>query len=114
MPTQQTHQRFAASRGGHAPGHLRQALLDCLDWNYEQDWFERLAEDPGVLFFSDKAQQKKWECLSAPEKAQWLCGQLWNCSDIVPYLTAEDFPLKRNTYAALVRHLQSLIAIAHL
>jgi hypothetical protein len=102
---------YRANRGGHAPGHLRQALLDTLN-NYTRNvyWFEPLQEDPDLLIFRDPRKQKHWESMPATHKARWLCGQLWNCSDIVPASTMSDFrDLRTRTYAALVRHLKTEI-----
>jgi hypothetical protein len=104
-----THYKFSTTRGGHAPGHLRDALLDTLDWAYQEDWFERLAEDPDVLIFRNPSKQERWERMSGREKALWLCGQLWNCTDILPRLVASEFDLRRNTYAVLARHLRDQI-----
>lgn len=76
---------------------------------YEEHWFEALGEDEDILCFINANDQERWEKMSATEKAHWLCGQLWNCTDILPWMVAQDFELKRNTYAALVRHLRLLI-----
>jgi hypothetical protein len=90
---------------------LRNALLDTLDWAYEEHWFERLGEDEDVLIFRDPSMQQKWEAMTTTERANWLCGQLWNCSDILPGSTGEEFGLNQSgeTYARLVRILKPLI-----
>ena len=100
--------RFTASRGGHAPGHLREALLDALNDGQESEWFELLNEDR--IYFYDPRQRQRWDRMSPIERAHWLCGQLWNCTDILPRMTAQDFPeLKSWTYSALVRYLKPQI-----
>ncbi len=101
---------FKASRRGPAPGYLRNALLDTLDWAYENDWFERLGENPDLMFFYSKTKQERWDAMTTPEKAHWLCGQLWNCTDILPGGVAQDFELTQNSYACLVRRLKPLIS----
>ena len=105
MSTHMKRYIFNASRGNHAPGYLRDALLETLDWHYKQYWFKRLAEDPGYVCLWNDEKQAKWERMSVTEKAHWLCGQLWNCTDALPDgdIMAEDFNLTSTTYAALVR-----------
>lgn len=54
--------RYSATTGGHAPGHLRNAFLECLEnWAKGQKTPER-------------------ERLTFRE----LTGKLWNCTDIMP------------------------------
>ena len=59
--------RFNASRGGHAPGHIRQmfeVLAEGYDWeNDEEEHFYHNGKKPSP---------------------QWVIGQLWNCTDIMP------------------------------
>jgi hypothetical protein len=59
--------RYNPARGGHAPGHLRQAFLDYLD---ERDNHPSL--DDAI------------EAGTEDRTLRWLIGQLWNCSDILP------------------------------
>jgi hypothetical protein len=83
---------FNPSRGGNAPDHLRDALIDAVEasfvhWN-RFPW---------------------WEIVSGGEvRAQWLLGQFWNCRDIVPGTLCDslDLPIGR-TFAQLVRRLKS-------
>ncbi len=65
---------------GHAGGHLRDALLNALDHNDE--WQENIEID-----FDREEHNVWWSGLSERERAEWLLGQLWNCTDIVPSLT---------------------------
>jgi hypothetical protein len=89
--TNSKNSRYNPGRGGHAPGHLRNALIDALDasftpWN-RAPWWKFL---PG-----GKAQKR------------WLVRRLRNCSDIVPgsVCDALDLPIGR-TFRQLVRHLR--------
>ena len=57
-----------ANRGGHAPGHLRDAFLE---------WTERYigGENPPTVQVGDD---------ETPRPIGWLLGQLWNCTDVMP------------------------------
>ena len=69
--------KFKANQGGHAPGHLREALIDALDAGGKA-WWKKIE-----LELYDDAGQKKWDRLGKVEQARWLLGQLWNCTDIL-------------------------------
>ena len=84
--------RYNAIRGGHAPGYLRDVLVDTLDasltpWN-RAPWWKLMRG--GRL------------------EARWLLGQLWNCRDVVPGAVCDalDLPIGR-TFAQVVRHLST-------
>jgi hypothetical protein len=89
---------------GHAGGHLRDALLDALDHN--EDWWKSIEMD-----FYRERHILWWSRLSEKRRAEWLLGQLWNCTDIVPSLTRRqvmewfDEP-EPFTYAQLTRLLK--------
>jgi hypothetical protein len=68
---------------GHAGGHLRDALLDALDYNDE--WWKNIQID-----FLRARHERWWNRLSDKSRAQWLLGQLWNCTDIVPNLARQE------------------------
>ena len=85
---------FQPERGGHAPGHLREAFVEWLDD----------PEQTEVVVGGNEEQRP----------LSWLIGQLWNCTDILPsdvreqvnnLLTGEPDGF-RNTYAAAVRRLK--------
>lgn len=78
--------RFNAGRGGHAPGHLR-------------DWFDTYVET-GEL--DDEMTEKGLTI-------EWLCGQLWNCSDTLPSIVYNELDLRStaNTYAAAAREIKN-------
>ncbi len=68
-------QKYQPNRGGHAPGNLREPLLDyLLDGEGE------------------------------PNQVRWLIGQLWNCTDIVPGDCCTELDIGQgSTYAQAVR-----------
>ncbi len=74
--------RFSPSRGGHAPGHLR-------------DWFDAFVEDDPDDEMIEKGITR-----------HWLRGQLWNCSDIMPSILCSQLDMPAGTtYARAVRSL---------
>jgi hypothetical protein len=101
--------KYNASRGGHAPGHLRDALLAALSGHWddleEGIWWRYL----DIKFFS-LGQQNQWDSWTPTERAIWLTGQLWNCRDVLPGSVCALARLAQgSTYAQLVRHLQNEI-----
>jgi hypothetical protein len=52
--------RFCASRGGHAPGHLPDALLTCTD----QGW--QALQDSDTIWFHNEEFQKRPRSVSLP------------------------------------------------
>ena len=104
MPTRRT---YNASRGGHAPGHLRDALLTALSQHAndseEGTWWTHL----DISFFSLR-QQIQWNTRSPRERAIWLTGQLRNCRDILPGSACALAGLRSgSTYAQLVRRVRT-------
>lgn len=111
---------YTASRGGHAPGHLRDAFLD---------WIERLEElaeesETGLMedLQPDKAvNQVGGEGIfnNGPKPLKWLIGQLWNCTDFMPGDAVTslgilldgyfDEPQKVGTYGRAVRTIADLL-----
>jgi hypothetical protein len=89
--------RYQANRGGHAPGHLRDAFLAWVD---EIDFIE-----PAEVLPTFPVDGEDRDLL-------WLFGQLWNCTDVLPGGTVEKLEdmlgtrLNRRTYAAAVRELR--------
>jgi death-on-curing protein len=92
---------FSASRGGHAPGDLRDAFEDALE--AFQIW-EQGRPEPTV----DLREQRL--------PISRVCGLLWNCSDILPRLLwsmmadIDDELPQRRTYGAAARWLKGHIA----
>jgi hypothetical protein len=83
---------YNAKRGGHAPGHLRDAF-----WEWIQAGMPDVLADP----ITDQSRSRRW-----------LLGQLWNCTDIIGASGMQDLAdvgveLRRRTYAAAVRLLSA-------
>ena len=81
--------RFISTFGGHAPGSLREELMDAFDLPYSDQsaWWERLS--------------------GGKSRARRLCGLLWNCTDTVPELVCCEAGVPTgSSYAVLVRHLK--------
>ena len=78
---------YRANRGGHAPGHLRDAFLEWLD----KYWFTD--EDCDTVEIDGQRRPLRW-----------LIGQLWNCTDILPGSYCDELELQiGSTYAMAVR-----------
>jgi len=78
---------YKPNRGGHGPGFLRDAF---------QEWVE------------EGDQEKKTVIIDDEEKPlNWLLGQLWNCTDILPGCDCMllDIP-SGSTYAQAVRSIR--------
>lgn len=98
--------QYCASRGGHAPGHLRDEFLECIDYAGDV-WYEPLGNED-VLFFYSPAMQLRWDRMNLHERMLWITGQLWNCSDILPGLICSELELPQgSTYSRAVRKLRT-------
>ena len=102
--------RYVASRGGHAPGHLRDALLTAALAASSGDppaWWDVLGDEE-VISFGNPEKRDWWDNLDPKQRARWLTGQLWNCSDILPGIVCQEFDLQgKQTYGCLARHLRA-------
>ena len=106
VPYTKPRRRYQAARGGHAPGHLRDAFLE---WLEESIGLSANHPLPLTVTIDDE-----------PRPVAWLFGQLWNCSYVLPrqafdevndILASENAPaIDRQTYAAAVRALKPLIS----
>jgi hypothetical protein len=94
---------------GHAPGHIRECLLESLD--HGEDWWQHLEMD----FLRDR-HQRWWDGATPLKRAYWLLGQLWHCTDIVgsqtlsevqDWLLPDDPNANLGTYAKLARALKA-------
>jgi hypothetical protein len=97
--------RYNASRGGHAPSYLTAALVEALDDTFRgnRSWWEALN-----IEMLDPAKQAWWDGVAARQRASWLLGQLWNCSDILGTVVCSTADLMGNkTVAQLVRILKT-------
>ena len=99
---------FDARRGGHAPGHLREAVEVCAE-HRDGPWWASLATREPLEWWSP-ARQAWWNGLPARERGRWLTGQLWNCTDTVPGETCELLGLPRgSSYAQAARALRATL-----
>jgi hypothetical protein len=97
---------FNAARGGHAPGHLRDAFSECFESPHSELWYSALANDDVLSFYSHELQEI-WNHMSVEERGRWLVGQLWNCSDVMPGSLCDDLDLRQgSTYAVAARKLR--------
>jgi len=93
-----TGRRYNPARGGHAPGHLRNAFCDW--WEYPCGLDDRrqcpcdLDELVSIGDYGDR------------RPVRWLVGRLWNCTDIMPGDICNDLDLAPgSTYAQGVRRI---------
>ncbi len=97
-------------KGGHAPGHLREMLLDSIEYETaDEKWWTYFATDEadGAIYGRERGE---WEKLDAKGRARWLTARLWNTTDIVPQETLETLDLEPGmTYAQVVRRLRKEI-----
>ena len=90
--------KYHPARGGHAPGHLREALYE---------WIEDGASAETVTVGYDEVEKP----------AEWLLGMLWNCRDTLPGDVAQEvedivcarscIEVRVGTVAAAVRRLKA-------
>ena len=74
-------------RHGHAPGYLRETLCEWIDANWQE---ETLDEDARSI--------------------NWLLGQLWHCTDVLPASYCDTLEiLSGSTYAQAVRHIKKVL-----
>jgi hypothetical protein len=100
---------YRANLGGHAPGHLRDALceaLDRADVGIVAHWSEAFADEE-VLSHFDRDFQRSWERWPVKRRAKWLLGQLHNCTDIMGSMRCSSLDLPQgSTFARAVRKLR--------
>ena len=86
--------RFTPSRGGHAPGHLRDAFLEMVE---SGDWRKDSGEGMLVGYHD------------TPVSFRAFTGLLWNCTDVLPGGECDELDLPRgSTYAQAARELRRL------
>lgn len=86
---------YQPRRGGHAPGDIRAALFEAVE-AYE--------------IWEDNTPEPVIEIRGQSLPISRVCGMLWNCTDIMPWLTCSALELRHgSTYAQGARHLKSLI-----
>lgn len=86
-------------------GRVRDLLTDCFSvWDGETNWWAPLASvEPS--YFIDHKLKTLWAEMDKEERARWLIGQLWNCTDPCPRDVADSLDIPAGTYASLVRRL---------
>lgn len=98
--------KFQANRGGHAPGHLR-------------EWFEQYIEADQKIEGDVKEEiveylTQRRIALRGRSIEEWLLGQLWDCTDIVPSALRSSVALVTDaehfTYGAAARALKAIEA----
>ena len=104
--------RYRSNRGGHAPGHLREAFVECLerfDLGESENWYDTLSDDQVLSFYRPEVQNH-WGKLPAVDRTKWLTGQLWNCTDILPSSVCYQLELKQgSSYAIAARELRAYL-----
>ncbi len=86
------HTRYQANKGGHAPGHFREAFLRHLEKVSLLDEDEPIPEYVEVGYEENERPLK------------WLLGHLWDCTDILPGDACLLLGMSRgSTYAQAVR-----------
>ena len=102
--------KFRANLGGHAPGHLREALIQSLEryWAGRVPTWTIALADNEVLSHYDAAFQRSWDRWPAKRRARWLLGQLHNCTDIMASDICSQLELPQgSTVARAIRKLRS-------
>ena len=84
--------RYKPNRGGHAHGYLRDTF---------QEWVEEENQEKNTVIINDEEKPHLW-----------LCGQLWNCTDILPSGVCNQLDIPDgSTYAQAVRSIKHSIKI---
>ena len=95
--------QYDAARGGHAPDHLRDALVQCIEDPTPGPWYLAL-EDENLL---PCCRPDLWCIMKSHDRGWWLTGQLWNCTDVLPGTNCDNLGLPRgSTYAVAARKLR--------
>jgi len=96
-----TGRRYNPARGGHAPGHLRNAFCDW--WEYHC-YLDDREYDCDLDYLDDLVSVGDY---GDRRPVRWLVGRLWNCTDIMPGDICNDLDLAPgSTYAQGVRRLR--------
>jgi hypothetical protein len=82
--------KFNPSRGGHAPGHLREMFAEYVE----------TGEVPTDVLYDESVTGGR-------NPLDWLCGQLWNCTDTLPGEMRADLDNAASTYAQAARLVMS-------
>jgi hypothetical protein len=89
----------------HMKGQIRELFTDCVNaWDGETEWWAPL-EDVNPSYFADRKFQQNWTGMNKEDRARWLIGHLWNCTDVCPRGVANSLDIPSGTYASVVRRL---------
>ena len=89
----------------HVKGQIRELFTDCVGaWNGEAEWWAPL-KDVNPSYLTSRTVRQNWTEMSKEDRARWLLGQLWNCTDICPREVANSLDIPGGTYASVVRRL---------
>jgi hypothetical protein len=82
-------------------------LIACIEYISAGPWYGALADDETLRFY-DPSMQARWDEMALKDRALWLTGQLWNCSDILPGGACSELDLPAgSTYAVAARMLRA-------
>ena len=97
-------QSDSSLRGCRVYAELRVVLLRALDSGADPWWSALTDVD---LHFPDPCKQRRWAQLSARERARWITGQFWSCTDITPPAVCRGLGMPPgSTYARVARRLR--------
>jgi len=89
----------------HVKGAIRELFTGCVDaWDGETEWWAPLG-NVNSSYFAGHKLQREWAEMSKEDRARWLLGQLWNCTDICPRDVADSLHIPSGTFATVVRRL---------
>lgn len=89
--------RYDPKRGGHAPGHLREAFEE---WAYDTSY-------PGG---NESLRQVVVMHNGRGRTLEWLIGRLWNCTDIMSGSLCDQLDMSSgSTYAQGVRSMKEYL-----
>jgi len=89
----------------HVNGRIREIFAGCVAaWDGETEWWAPL-NDVNPSSFADRKFQQNWTEMNKEDRARWLIGQLWNCTDVCPHEVADSLDIPGGTFASIVRRL---------
>ena len=87
--------KYTSLRGGHAPGHLREAFLELTDWRNPWKKIAEIWKEDGSVAFDFE---------ESPIPIRRVLTRLWNCTDTIPWLACADLEIPLgSSYAQAVR-----------
>lgn len=104
--------RSNSLRGGHAPGHIREAFISGLE-DASGPRGALLSEALGqahLIQWFGRQKASWWEGLDNRARAEWLVGQLWHCTDTLPGSECDGLDLPQgSSFAVAARKVRSLM-----